>query len=43
MLARWGWSLQRAGDSWVLLTLLVFTQLTSLCLFAIPGVRRLVS
>ena len=45
MLARWGWSLQRAGDAWVLLTLLVFTlsMLTSLCLFAIPGVRRLVS
>ncbi|AEF92173.1 hypothetical protein DelCs14_5203 [Delftia sp. Cs1-4] len=45
MLARWGWSLQRAGDAWILLTCLVFalSMLTSLCISAIPGMRRLVS
>lgn len=45
MLARWGWSLKEAGNAWPVYTLVVFglSMTTSLCLSAIPGVRRLVS
>ncbi|WP_157948360.1 acyltransferase [Pulveribacter suum] len=45
MLGRWGWSLQRAGDGWIVLTLLVFalSMVTSLGLSAVPGLRRLVN
>lgn len=45
MLARWGWSLQRAGDAWPLWTCVVFalSLLASVVLFALPGMRRLVS
>ena len=45
MLARWGWSLQRAGDAWLLWTCAVFalSLLTALALYVLPGMRRLVS
>lgn len=45
MLGRWGWGLQRAGDAWPLLTCGVFalSLLTASALFALPGMRRLVS
>lgn len=45
MLARWGYGLPQAGGYWPVLTLVVFalSALTSLTLFSIPGLRRLVS
>ena len=45
MLARWGWSLQRAGDAWLLWSVAAFalSLLTALVLSALPGVRRVVA
>lgn len=45
MLARWGYGLAQAGSYWPLMTLLVFalSAVTSLALFSLPPLRRLVS